>query len=72
MRLLVFATLLFVATALVRAQDAASTPFRQRTPAASEETPTPTAKPKASPTPTAKPIPSATIRPLETATPEPF
>ena len=47
MRSFVLAIVLLATAALVRAQDAASTPFQARTPAVSEETPTPTAKTKA-------------------------
>jgi hypothetical protein len=72
MRPFVFAIALFAMTAFVRAQDAASTPFLAKTPATSEETPTPSAKPKASPTATAKPSPKATVKPLQSATPEPI
>ena len=72
MRSFVLAIVLLATAALLRAQDAASTPFQARTPAVSEETPTPSAKPKTSPTPTAKPSPRATIKPLASATPEPI
>src|SRR3981081_2589932 len=80
MRLFVLAIVLLAAAGSVRGQDAASTPFQVRTPGVSEETPTPSAKPKPSPTATAKPSltattkpsPSITIKPLASATPEPI
>jgi ketosteroid isomerase-like protein len=68
MRLFVFATVFLAAAALVRAQDAASTPFQQRSPAAIDESPTPT--PTTRPTGTPKPSPRPSVKPLETATPD--
>ncbi|MEY2561255.1 MAG: hypothetical protein QOG51_1670 [Verrucomicrobiota bacterium] len=70
MRLFVLATVFLAAASLVRAQDAASTPFQQRSPATTDESPTPTAtvRPTASTTP--KPSPRPTVKPLETSTPD--
>src|SRR4051794_25767685 len=69
MRSLVFAIVVLMAAALVRAQDAASTPFQARSPVTVAESPTPTPppKPKATPTSTAKPSARPSIKPLETA-----
>jgi ketosteroid isomerase-like protein len=68
MRLFVFATVFLAAAALARAQDAASTPFQQRSPATIDESPTPT--PTTRPTGTPKPSPRPSVKPLETATPD--
>lgn len=70
MRLFVLATVFLAAAALVRAQDAASTPFQQRSPATTDESPTPTATVRPTESTTPKPSPRPTVKPLETSTPD--
>lgn len=70
MRLFVLATVFLAAAALVRAQDAASTPFQQRSPATTDESPTPTATARPTPSATPKPSPRPSVKPLESATPD--
>lgn len=79
MRFLVTAIVFLAAAQFLRAQDAASTPFLQRSPTTVEESPTPTSKPTPSaaetmtptPKPTAKPTATPTAKPTATPTPKP-
>jgi ketosteroid isomerase-like protein len=72
MRLLAIATVFLAASPFVRAQDAASTPFRHSSPSPTEESATPTPTPKPRGTPTPEPTETFTLQPLATPTLEPI
>jgi outer membrane biosynthesis protein TonB len=80
MRLFAIATLFLAASPLARAQDAASTPFQQRSPLPAEESaaPTPTPEPAETftlqpmVTPTLEAIPSPTLEPIASPPPKPI
>ncbi len=59
------------AAPLVQAQDAASTPFRHRSPAKTEESPSPVTTPEPTETLTLQPIPVPTLEPLGSPLPKP-